>query len=420
MVKLLVIADDFTGALDTGIQFAKRGIRTQIFTKYKLDQSEVKPDSEILVIDTESRPMSKTAAYEVVKAAAEWAVSQGISLIFKKTDSALRGNIGSELQAAVDAALSEPLFFLPGYPEIERITVGGIQYIQGELLADSVFGKDPFEPVKQSYIPDIIQEQSDIPVVCLKNDETIPPHTSRTKGIVVCDTVTPEDIDRRLEELIVRDDLKVIAGCAALADRLVDKLDFSRTKVKTYTQTSGMYVACGSLNKITQEQVEFAVNKGGFARKHLTIDQKLNSTYYQTPQGKKFLEDILTLCRRNKRLIVDSFDMDENKEAFLSSHNISGTDARLLVAQAHGYIVKALLNQQLDTTILMTGGDTLMGYMNVLGCTQIEPVCEIEQGVVLSRLEWNGFSQQVLSKSGGFGTPDILCKIAAKIIKENA
>ncbi len=28
MLKLLVIADDFTGALDTGVQFSKQGIQT--------------------------------------------------------------------------------------------------------------------------------------------------------------------------------------------------------------------------------------------------------------------------------------------------------------------------------------------------------------------------------------------------------
>ena len=31
MVKLIIIADDFTGALDTGIQFTKCGIQTQVF-----------------------------------------------------------------------------------------------------------------------------------------------------------------------------------------------------------------------------------------------------------------------------------------------------------------------------------------------------------------------------------------------------
>ena len=66
MVKLLMIADDFTGALDTGVQFAKRGICTQIFTKQKLEDADVRPETEVLVVDTESRPMEKAKAYEAV------------------------------------------------------------------------------------------------------------------------------------------------------------------------------------------------------------------------------------------------------------------------------------------------------------------------------------------------------------------
>ena len=37
MAKLLIIADDFTGALDTGVQLSKKGISTKV-----LVQSDVK------------------------------------------------------------------------------------------------------------------------------------------------------------------------------------------------------------------------------------------------------------------------------------------------------------------------------------------------------------------------------------------
>lgn len=59
-----------------------------------------------------------------------------------------------------------------------------------------------------------------------------------------------------------------------------------------------------------------------------------------------------------------------------------------------------------------------MGYMKMIQCTQLEPVCEIEPGVVVSLLEKNGKINQVISKSGGFGEEDILNRIAEKIIKK--
>ena len=45
MVKLLIIADDFTGALDTGIQFVNKGIATQVFTKMPEDRKSTRLNS---------------------------------------------------------------------------------------------------------------------------------------------------------------------------------------------------------------------------------------------------------------------------------------------------------------------------------------------------------------------------------------
>ena len=67
MVKLLIIADDFTGALDTGIQFVNKGIATQVFTKMPEAIGDIDETTEVLVIDSETRPMPAAKAYDAVK-----------------------------------------------------------------------------------------------------------------------------------------------------------------------------------------------------------------------------------------------------------------------------------------------------------------------------------------------------------------
>ena len=62
MVKLAVIADDLTGALDTGIKFSKRGINTRVFTRLPLPFNEISGDTEGIIIDTETRHKSSKAA----------------------------------------------------------------------------------------------------------------------------------------------------------------------------------------------------------------------------------------------------------------------------------------------------------------------------------------------------------------------
>ena len=39
-------------------------------------------------------------------------------------------------------------------------------------------------------------------------------------------------------------------------------------------------------------------------------------------------------------------------------------------------------------TLLLTGGDTLLQCMNCVGIKELEPVCEMEKGVVLARFTY--------------------------------
>ena len=213
----------------------------------------------------------------------------------------------------------------------------------------------------------------------------------RGKGDCVCDLVETEDIDLRLDELFRKENINLLAGCAALADRLVERIPFQRQTPGTYRKTEYFYVACGSLNRITEQQVVYAKEKAGFAGRHLTACQKLNPFYYDTPEGKNnFWKKSYSFVRKKKKVVLDTFDENEEKEIYMREHKISPEEVRYLIANAHGRIVREIVSRRMDVTILMTGGDTLMGYMKNIGCSQLEPVCEIEPGIAVSVLEWNG------------------------------
>lgn len=64
MPKLLIIADDLTGANDTGVQFAKKGISTLVLVEIPRTIREINSDCQVLVINTESRHIDKTEAAE--------------------------------------------------------------------------------------------------------------------------------------------------------------------------------------------------------------------------------------------------------------------------------------------------------------------------------------------------------------------
>ena len=88
-MKMIVIADDFTGSNDTGVQLAKKGARTEVMLTPAQKPSR---RADVLVINTESRAMPATqAAAAVQQALAPWCEDEAIPLVYKKIDSTFRG-----------------------------------------------------------------------------------------------------------------------------------------------------------------------------------------------------------------------------------------------------------------------------------------------------------------------------------------
>ena len=112
-VEMLVLADDFTGALDTGMQFAKYGARTKVITDPDTAFSD--PEIQILVIDTETRHKSPEESAGIISSIVKKASSCGVRVFYKKTDSALRGNVGAEMEALLRAAGSGCIHFVPAF-----------------------------------------------------------------------------------------------------------------------------------------------------------------------------------------------------------------------------------------------------------------------------------------------------------------
>ena len=63
-MRLVIIADDFTGALDTGVQFAQTGARTVVLSQ-KTFPAE-RPDADVLVLDAQTRHLPPEDAYRIV------------------------------------------------------------------------------------------------------------------------------------------------------------------------------------------------------------------------------------------------------------------------------------------------------------------------------------------------------------------
>ena len=416
LIRLLIIADDFTGALDTGVQFASQGLSTRVITDAAASLKAFADSCEVLVVDAETRHIAAEKAYDVVYSVAAQAVELGIPHIYKKTDSALRGNIGAELSALLAASGKPRLPFLPAFPQMNRVTRDGVHYIAGVPVSESVFGKDPFDPVVHSRVTEVIAQQSNAPAVSLpvmrEGDDV-----SGTEGILVFDAASLEDLEQTGAALQQQDGLAIMAGCAGFGSVLPKLLKLGTGKPAPMPELdSNFLVICGSVNPITVAQLNRAEQEG-FLRQRLTPEQKLAPDYWTTQAGEEAFQNIRGQLGSCAYRILDTNDPDGNDAtaAYAKEHGMTIEDVRQAVSRTVGYLVGRLFPDPDLGTLLITGGDTLLQCMNCMGVQEIEPLCELDSGVVLSRFAYQGYTRYVISKSGGFGKEDLMIQLAKRI-----
>ncbi|MGH3148389.1 MAG: four-carbon acid sugar kinase family protein, partial [Rubrobacter sp.] len=122
MLRIAVIADDLTGAADTGVQLARAGYRTAV-----IFHGEEAPSAglDAVSLDTDSRTRpAGFAAKRVLEASRK---VRDARIVYKKLDSTLRGNVAAELSAAVGATRRRRVVVALAFPAAGRTTVDGVQ-----------------------------------------------------------------------------------------------------------------------------------------------------------------------------------------------------------------------------------------------------------------------------------------------------
>lgn len=395
MLQLLIIADDFTGALDSGVQFAEMGARTLVVTEndYSLENSE---GLDVLIFDSETRHVKPSEACQKVYNLTRKAKDYGVRYVYKKTDSGLRGNIGAELAGAMDALGLDEMAFIPAFPAMKRITRGGIHYVDGVPVSESMFGRDPFEPVRHSAVKEIISEQ-----------------TNKT-GIRVYDAETDGDM-MRIAEGLGHEGLRLTAGCAGFAGVLARVLGFHGKSAEIPKMPEKFFMVCGSVNPVTRSQIDCA-RTNGFKYISLSVDEKLSATWPGSPEcvkaGAKWLAEI-----GDSHAILDANNPDDEvkTEKYIRSHGLDIDAVRLNISRSVTGAAKAVIDAGLDARLMCVGGDTLLALMNAVGVCELVPLCEIERGVVLTSFTYSGRKYYIMTKSGGFGEKNLLVTLAEKI-----
>lgn len=406
MIKMLILADDFTGALDTGVKFSAAGARTKVSTDTEIDFTADIPE-EVLVLCVPTRHLPPREAYDMIRRVAARAAAAHIGCIFKKTDSALRGNIGAELSAVLDGSGGTCLCFIPALPGMNRTTVGGVHYIDGIPVHQSVFGQDPFEPVRESCVPDLLHLQCDVPVKVIPRGEAEAFRPGGETCIYLFDCASKRDMEKEVQALHRQGRLTLLAGCAGLAECLPAYLGLTiSARPAEETATDRLTVVCGSVNPISCSQMDYGEQRG-YRRVHISAERLLSDSDLSTDSGAMMMDYLWMLYSQSPYLMIDSLQSG-GEQVLEGTSELTLEDIRQKISCQMGSILKALIDRGADSRFMIIGGDTLLAFLESIRCHELTPICELQPGVVLTRITYLGRQYEIISKSGGFGEEALL------------
>jgi len=125
MLQVAIIADDLTGALDTGTPFVEAGLTVAVAIDVEAVAEALARNPDVIVINTASRALSADAAAQQMQAALVALGPTKPPILFKKIDSRLKGNVAAESIALGELTGRSRIIVAPAIPDQQRFTING-------------------------------------------------------------------------------------------------------------------------------------------------------------------------------------------------------------------------------------------------------------------------------------------------------
>lgn len=407
-LQLLILADDFTGALDTGVQLSKQNIPTTVMVSAEDTIRFPAEKCEVLSINAQTRHLSQKEAYLRIRRLLEKYAVPG-RYIYIKTDSALRGNIGPAFGAALDT-IGAPICFVPALPALNRTTKKGVCYIAGQLLENSVFRNDPRTPTHKSYIPDILKNDlSDFTCRTIAYDEVAGLDRIRREtpaDVYLFDCESQEQLTAIGNALAARHLYGLTAGCAGFASTFSAHIPF-HTRIALHVKRPGpLLFVSGSANAITLGQLACAASHG------ITVISLSAPIYEAYKSGVPADTQTLYACIRALSCLRSGESVILATAACAKElHAVDDAVFHETVAKTMASLVQYLLNEADIQTLAVFGGDMVAAILKRISCTSVDACGEITAGVPVCTFSYGGQTRSLVTKSGGFGDPDVVLRI---------
>jgi len=398
VVDLLVIADDLTGASETGAQFAGAGLPTVV----SIDPEPTDDAARVRVVDTESRHVSPEEAARRVEYACRRARQAGVQRFYKKADSTLRGNVGAELAAMMRATGARVLPFIPAYPAAGRTTRGGCQFVHGEPLERTSLAHDPLSPIDSGSIAEIVARQSAVETVVVAPGR-MPEAGGEDLRIWAFDAESEDDLDRIAAGLQERGLLSCCAGAAGFAECVARRLGGGREPAPTAGLRGPLLFVNGSLHETALEQVRRGIESDVEAFR--LEPEAVSAGAGPGAPAPGVVEEAAEALRAGRDVLLCTVTGPGEDERYVDGPPRA-------VAAALGALAAGVVRRSGALGALAVfGGETAISVLRALGRTSFRPRRRLWPGVIECSLSLDGREVGFITKCGGFGPEDLVLRL---------
>jgi 3-dehydrotetronate 4-kinase len=417
--RLAVIADDLTGSMDAAIMMWIEGWRVGVVEAYDAIAEDAR-EWDAVIFSAATRGVGPADAYAATRAGTAAFQEAGFARFYKKMSSTVQGNVGSELDAVLDAAGETFAVVVPAFPQNGRTTRGGVHYVRGVPVAETSLRYHPTSPITTSYLPDLLAAQTrrrirrlDLDVIRRGlpaiGEELSRLHTDAE--LVLADAETIDDVGVLAA---ATGNVRVLAGASAFAGALRPPRERRAAPARMPRVDGPVLIVAGSVSETTAEQVRVAVAGGVPA---VDVDVERLRVAPQDEVG-RVVDAATRVLGEAPAVLIHTLGetlRDASRTAPPEADPAAARDFGARVGTHLGEIVRRIRRGGLGALII-AGGDTSASVSARVGFVRHSIVAPFQMGVPITLSEGrSGQALLTVMKSGNFGASDFFLSVLSAL-----
>ena len=337
--------------------------------------SVVRPGATLMACTTDSRALGNDAAHQLTRAALARLMDHGVSRVFLKIDSTMRGSVAGQLAGALSAwRMKFPearAVVCPAYPQMGRTVVANRLLVGASPVHETSISRDPVTPVLTSdlaaLIPGSTHRSADALAGMLALNSTDRHSTSGLPvDVVTVDASTPNDLLSIAAAIAAAGSSVIPVGSAGLAGALAQTWGGSGAVEKEWRVSNPrILVVVTSLNPVSRAQAA-----------------ALSTAY----------SDVEMMVAPSERVGNSS------------------------VAERLGAGAAARVKEGGCNVLGLIGGDGARAVLRALGAQAIRIVDAVVEGVPVGAIVGGSADGlTIFTKAGGFGSEDTLVRVVERL-----